>query len=57
MGSSGSKSDSIMAIDNIVIKMITNSTAGNLTQEPEAEVQEKARKINCSEIGICSAPN
>ena len=41
MGSSGGRPGNLVAVDNFVIKMITNGTAGNLTREPEAEVQEK----------------
>ena len=47
MGSSGGRPGNLVAVDNFVIKMITNTTAGNLTREPEAEVQEKVNKSKC----------
>ncbi len=42
MGSSGEGPGKMVAVDNFVIKMITNNTEGNVTKfEPEADLREK----------------
>ena len=45
MASSGGTSTNLVAVDNVIIKMVSNNTGNSsLSEEPETEVQEKVRK-------------